>query len=68
MLGEANTYVLSRVLGLTDEEIRSLTEAGTIGETLEGAQMPSIVSLDRQAELGWISGYDAISRENPPAG
>jgi len=68
MLGEANTYVLSRVLGLTDEEIQSLKESGTVGETLEGAQVPSIVSLDRQAELGWISGYDAISRETPPDG
>jgi len=64
MLGEANPYVLSRILGLTDEEIQILREAGTVGETLEGAQVPSVVTLDRQLELGWISGYDPRSQKH----
>ncbi|MCH2504693.1 MAG: CoA transferase [Dehalococcoidia bacterium] len=64
MLGEANPYVLSRILGLTDEEIQTLREAGTVGETLEGAQVPSVVTLDRQLELGWISGYDGVSQKH----
>ena len=68
MLGEANNYVLSRILGLTEEEIQQLTDAGTVGDTLEGAQVPSTVPLERQVELGWISGYDASFRKNPPTG
>jgi crotonobetainyl-CoA:carnitine CoA-transferase CaiB-like acyl-CoA transferase len=63
MLGEANPYVLSRILGLTDEEIQTLRDAGTVGETLEGAHVPSVITLDRQVELGWISGYDAFSQK-----
>ncbi len=62
MLGEANSYVLNRILGLTDEEIQPLREAGIVGETLEGTQVPSTVSLERQAELGWISSYDSFYR------
>lgn len=60
MLGEANDYVLSRMLGLNDEEIQRLKDAGTVGDTLADAQTPSIVPLDRQVELGWITGYDGL--------
>ena len=60
MLGEANDYVLRRMLGLNDEEIQRLKDAGTVGDTLADAQTPSIVPLDRQVELGWITGYDGL--------
>ena len=60
MLGEANDYVLSRMLCLNDEEIQRLKDAGTVGDTLADAQTPSIVPLERQVELGWISGYDEL--------
>ncbi len=60
MLGEANDYVLSRMLGLNDEEIQRLKDAGTVGDTLADAQTPSIIPLERQVELGWISGYDEL--------
>ncbi len=60
MLGEANDYVLSRILGLTDFEIQRLKDAGTVGDTLADAKTPSIVPLDRQVELGWLSGYDGL--------
>ena len=59
-LGEANGYVLSQILGLTDLEIQRLRDAGTVGDTLADAQKPSTVALERQAELGWISGYDRL--------
>ena len=60
MLGEANDYVLSRMLCLNDEEIQRLKDAGTVGDTLADARAPSIVPLERQVELGWISGYDEL--------
>ncbi len=60
MLGEANDYVLSRMLCLNDEEIQRLKDAGTVGDTLADARAPSIVPLKRQVELGWISGYDEL--------
>ena len=60
MLGEANDYVLSRMLCLNDEEIQRLKDAGTVGDTLADAQKPSTVALERQVELGWISGYDEL--------
>jgi crotonobetainyl-CoA:carnitine CoA-transferase CaiB-like acyl-CoA transferase len=59
-LGEANDYVLSRMLCLNDEEIQRLKDAGTVGDTLADARAPSIVPLERQVELGWISGYDEL--------
>ena len=59
-LGEANGYVLSQILGLTDLEIQRLRDAGTVGDTLADAQKPSTVALERQVELGWISGYDRL--------
>ena len=60
MLGEANDYVLSRILGLNDEKIQRLKDAGTVGDTLADSQTPSTVPLDRQVELGWITGYDGL--------
>ena len=60
MLGEANDYVLNRMLCLNDEEIQRLKDAGTVGDTLADARAPSIVPLERQVELGWISGYDEL--------
>ena len=63
MLGEANDYVLSRILGLNDEEIQRLTDAGTVGDSLADAQVPTTVPLERQVELGWISGYDGLRPE-----
>ena len=58
MLGESNDYVLRSILGLGDEEIQGLTDAGTVGDNLADGQVPSTVPLERQVELGWISGYD----------
>ena len=60
MLGEANDYVLNRMLCLNDEEIQRLKDAGTVGDTLADARAPSIVPLERQVELGWISGYEEL--------
>jgi len=58
-LGEANEYVLGDVLGLTPVEIAELCQVSALGKTLEGAQTPSTVPLDRQVELGWIVAQDA---------
>ena len=56
-LGEANYYVLSRMLGLSPEEIKRLRDEQVIGEELSGGVSPNVVPLPRQAELGWIAGY-----------
>lgn len=53
-LGEDNHYVLGQILGLSTREIDQLRQEGVIGETLEGASVPSSVPLARQVELGWI--------------
>jgi hypothetical protein len=58
-LGEANEYVLGDVLGLTQAEIAELCQVNALGKTLEGAQTPSTVPLERQVELGWIVAQDA---------
>ena len=60
ILGEANDYVLSRVLALSAKEIGQLKEEGAIGDTIMGGQTPTTVPLERQAELGWIAGYDDL--------
>jgi crotonobetainyl-CoA:carnitine CoA-transferase CaiB-like acyl-CoA transferase len=58
-LGEGNDYVLRRVLGLPEEEIAQLRQAGVIGEELVGGgPPPSTVPLERQVELGWVVEYD----------
>jgi crotonobetainyl-CoA:carnitine CoA-transferase CaiB-like acyl-CoA transferase len=63
-LGEGNDYVLRRVLGLPEEEIARLRQAGVIGEELMGGgPPPSTVPLERQVELGWVVEYDP----HPPA-
>ena len=36
----------------------TLEEQGAIGDTLEGAKIPEVISLERQSELGWIVDYD----------
>ncbi|MCH7606364.1 MAG: CoA transferase [Chloroflexi bacterium] len=60
MLGEANDYVLGHVLALSGKEIDQLTEEGAIGDTIMGGQTPNTVTLERQAELGWIAGFDVL--------
>ncbi|MBO54974.1 MAG: hypothetical protein CL886_04855 [Dehalococcoidia bacterium] len=57
-LGEANEYVLGELLALPHEHVVALEEQGAIGETLEGAKIPEVISLERQSELGWIVDYD----------
>ena len=59
MLGEDNRYVLSEVLGFSDDEIAGLEAAGAVGQTLLGASEPASVPLDRQVELGWTVDYDS---------
>jgi len=58
VLGEANGYVLQELLGLPPEYVLKLEEQGAIGDTLEGAKIPAVISLERQSELGWIVDYD----------
>ncbi len=57
LLGEANAYVLGRLLGLPQDRVDALTEAEVIGNEPIGGQAPSQVPLETQAELGWIAGY-----------
>ena len=57
-MGEANEYVLGRMLGLSQEEIEKLRNEQVIGEELSGGIRPAVVPLERQAELGWIAGYE----------
>ena len=58
-LGEANDYVLAELLGLSTLEMEQLRQENAVGCTLEGAQIPPSVSLERQVELGWIVEHDA---------
>ena len=53
-LGEANSYALEELLGLTAPQLKSLRDDGVIGEELAGGAAPGVVPLQRQAELGWI--------------
>jgi crotonobetainyl-CoA:carnitine CoA-transferase CaiB-like acyl-CoA transferase len=53
-LGEDNQYMLAQILGLSIQDIDQLRQEGVIGETLEGASVPSSVPLARQVEVGWI--------------
>ena len=64
LLGEDNRYVLSQVLGLSDDAIAELEASDAVGTTLAGAQTPAAVPLARQVELGWTVDYDAEYR-NP---
>ena len=57
-LGEGNTYVLRELLALPDSAILQLQNDETIGNTLKGAATPSVISLDRQVDLGWIVDRD----------
>ena len=59
-LGEANSYVLEEILGLTASQVKSLRRDEVIGEELAGGAAPGVVPLQRQAELGWIADF----REN----
>ena len=58
-MGEANEYVLGRMLGLSQGEIQRLRKEQVIGEQLNGGARPGVVPLERQAELGWIAGYES---------
>lgn len=58
-MGEANGYVLEQILGLSPSEVEKLRDEQVIGEHLSGGAKPSVVPLERQAELGWIAGFDA---------
>ena len=58
-MGEANDYVLAKMLGLSEIEIDRLLDEQVIGEELKGGNEPGVVPLERQAELGWIASYDA---------
>ena len=62
-LGEDNDYVLSQVLGLSRPDIDQLYRSNAVGQTLQGAQTPTVVPLEEQAELGWIANYDPEYRQ-----
>lgn len=53
LLGEQNDYVLRRVLGLTEAQVRSLEQEELIGSSPVGGRAPATVPLERQVELGW---------------
>jgi crotonobetainyl-CoA:carnitine CoA-transferase CaiB-like acyl-CoA transferase len=58
-MGEANDYVLGRMLGLSPAQIEHLGNEQVIGKELSGGTRPGAVSLARQKELGWIAGYES---------
>ena len=58
-MGEANDYVLGGMLGLSQVEIEKLRNEQVIGEELVGGAKSSVVSLERQMELGWIAGHES---------
>ena len=63
LLGADNDYVLAGVLGLPAARIAELQAGDAIGQTLQGAQTPASVPLERQVELGWLAGYDPDYRD-----
>jgi crotonobetainyl-CoA:carnitine CoA-transferase CaiB-like acyl-CoA transferase len=69
LLGEDNHYVLAQMLGLAQSRINHLEQTGAVGESLEGAETPPAVPLDRQVELGWTVSYDRDYRPelDPPS-
>ncbi len=67
-MGEANEYVLGQMLGLSVEDIGRLRSEQVIGEELSGGSTPGVVSLERQAELGWIAGYESDYRQRDERG
>ena len=58
-LGEGNDYVLGEMLGLPPGTIEHLRHEQVIGDKLKGGAAPNVVPLARQAELGWIAGYES---------
>lgn len=57
LLGEANGYVLSDLLGLAQDRVDSLARQEVIGTRPIGGNPPSQVPMGTQAELGWIADY-----------
>ena len=58
-LGEANDYVLRKLLGIDQKIIDGLAQDWIIGDTPEGGGPPNQVPLDEQVELGWIAEFQA---------
>ena len=58
LLGEANEYTLGDLLGLDAHELDRLKNHGVGGRIPNGGLPPSTVSIDRQAELGWVAARD----------
>ena len=57
LLGEANGYALSELLGLPQSRLDALAQEEIIGAEPIGGRAPSQVPLETQVELGWIAGY-----------
>ena len=67
-LGEANDYVLAKLLGMDPARLQAFSEEWTIGNKPQGGGAPSTVPLDEQVELGWIAEYEAGYLDQlPPA-
>ena len=56
-LGQDNEKVLVNLLGIQEEEERTLAENEVIGNRLLPAATPNVVPLARQKELGWIADF-----------
>ena len=65
-LGEANEFVLGKILGLGPEQMEALRSEWVIGNTPEGGNAPGSVPLDEQVELGSITAYDTNYLEELP--
>ena len=57
LLGEANEYALSELLGLSQSLVEGLEERNVIGTEPIGGNPPSQVPMEAQLELGSIAGY-----------
>ena len=57
LLGEANGYALSELLGMPQGRLDALARDEVIGTEPIGGGAPSQVPLEAQVELGWIAGY-----------
>jgi crotonobetainyl-CoA:carnitine CoA-transferase CaiB-like acyl-CoA transferase len=57
LLGEANGYALSELLGLSQSRLDALEDESVTGTRPIGGNAPSQVPMETQVELGWVAGY-----------